>query len=575
MVERVHPDVLEACRRASGRPSAPRSWSRPASPGRARTGTPRGSAAGRRRPGGRSGSARGTGTACRRSRWSGGPRVFTSAARRRAAPARCSSGRRSNWSASGVGGLGVLADPARGGHELLAERLLDLRQERRVLRRVLLLAEDAPPRAAGGRSSARRRPWRSGPCRSSRPGSRTRSWRRRASRRSGSRSFQRFFVAGLAPHVLDPRLHARVLPLEEARVAVGQVHVPGDDRRRVGPGRGAAGELAVLAQHVGHDEAARCPLGSGRRPRRPSHFVKKPATSMLKRGGAREDLRVARPAQPLVALRAVGGHVEEVALLAPAGCCAGAGSAAGSSVSKRPVTGMSEWTTTPVSAVERRLARPALDRDVAEALEGEVRLVHLVRAALEDVASPAASPPAGWRCRSCRPCRAPRRGAASPSSRPARAPSGARGPPCSGPCRRPSRRRASSGPSPAGPPRSSGPAGPPGRRATRSRGLDHDDGRPVRVRVARGAPARALQPGVVGLAVVDVRAADRPRRRLPRPVGPHGLDAAVRVLDPELAEQREAVAVDVAPVLPGEEAAVPAVAERRADRVLARRAGGS
>ena len=56
-----------------------------------------------------------------------------------------------------------------------------------------------------------------------------------------------------------------------------------------------------------------------------SHFVKKRRHVEVEGGGAGEDLGVARPAQPLVALRAVGGDVEEVALLSPDGCCAGAG----------------------------------------------------------------------------------------------------------------------------------------------------------------------------------------------------------------------------------------------------------
>src|SRR4030042_1456964 len=68
----------------------------------------------------------------------------------------------------------------------------------------------------------------------------------------------------------------------------------------------------------------------------PSHFVKKPATSMLK--------------------AAVRGHVR-----------------VDDDAGQR---------------VERELARPALDGHVPEALEGEVRLVHLLPAALEDVGDP-------------------------------------------------------------------------------------------------------------------------------------------------------------------------------------------
>ncbi len=220
-------------------------------------------------------------------------------------------------------------------------------------------------------------------------------------------------------------------------------------------------------------------------------------------------------------------------------------------------------------AVEGRLARPALDRHVAEALEGEVRLVHLVAAALQRVLHLLLRRPEVGGVEVA--VLVEHLGVAQGHRRPRRAPhlqahvahhvlahvddrlAGGR---------LQDLHRADLLDPPDG----------------RARGGDerplarphHDHGRPVGVRVARGAPAGALEPRVVGLSVVDVRRPDRPRGRLPGLARPHGLRPPVRVLDPQLAQQREAVPVDGPLVLPGEEAAVPAVAEHRADRVLAR-----
>ena len=102
------------------------------------------------------------------------------------------------------------------------------------------------------------------------------------------------------------------------------------------------------------------------------------------------------------------------------------------------------------------------------------------------------------------------------------------------------------------------------------RRLGHDAHRgPAGVVEAGRAPAGLLEPRVVGLAHVEVGGEDRAGRRLPLLVGADRLDPAVGVLDPQLAQQAEALAVDVPPVPPREEAAVPAVAEQRADRVVA------
>ena len=116
-----------------------------------------------------------------------------------------------------------------------------------------------------------------------------------------------------------------------------------------------------------------------------SHFVKKPATSMLKAAVRREDLRVARPAQPLVALRAVGRHVEEVALLPPEDVVLELVDERlrGLELARLRHVGVDD---DPGQRVRRQLPRVAVDGHVAEAEEREVRLERLRPAALERVA---------------------------------------------------------------------------------------------------------------------------------------------------------------------------------------------
>ena len=372
--------------------------------------------------------------------------------------------------------------------------------------------------------------------------------------------------SGLAAHVLDPRLHARVLPLEQARVTVGEVQVPRDDRGGVGPGGRSPGELVRLAQHVGHHvgDAALLVL-VGRDVGQP--LGEEPGHVHVEARGVGEGLGVPGPPQPLVALRAVGRHVEEVALLPPLDVVLELVQqrVRGGELPGHRHVGVDDDAG---QAVERRLAGPARDRHVAEALEGEVRLVPLFRPALEDVGHELLRRPQVGRVEVSG--LVEHLGVAQGHRRPRGAahlqPHVAHHVLAHVEDRLAGRRLEDLDRPDLLDPPDRRPRG--GDESGRDR-LSLDDRRPVGVRVARGAPARALQAGVVGLAVVDVRAADRPRRRLPRVVRPHGHDAAVRVLDPDLAPQGEAIAVDRAPVGPGEEAAVPAVAQGGADRVLA------
>ena len=162
-----------------------------------------------------------------------------------------------------------------------------------------------------------------------------------------------FCVAGEAPDV--PRD-------DDAGVAPAGVSVFENDVRRE-VGEGAVGALAVA--HGAH------PL---REERAGIHVVER---------GGREDLGVAAPAEALVALRAVGGEVEEVSLL-PAHDAAlepvdeRIGALKGAGVGERGVDDDGG------ECAGR--GRDAGDLDVAETVEGEARLPRFLAAACADVA---------------------------------------------------------------------------------------------------------------------------------------------------------------------------------------------
>ena len=171
-------------------------------------------------------------------------------------------------------------------------------------------------------------------------------------------------VLGLRGDVVHPFLHAGVLAFEHPQVAVGHVVLPRNDRGHVAPtGRNTAAvrhgvdtvDRAVgilLGGHVGH------PL------------IEEGLHVAVERRRAEEDLRVARPAQTLVALRAVGRNIDEVVEHPPL------------DIRLQPVderVGRNERTVLGRRRTDRlgdeilgvQLAVDSLHLDVAEAVEGE------------------------------------------------------------------------------------------------------------------------------------------------------------------------------------------------------------
>ena len=130
-------------------------------------------------------------------------------------------------------------------------------------------------------------------------------------------------VTGAPAQMLDPAAHAVELPHQDLVRPVGLVHRQRDDGRGIRParathvlGRDAAHEHVDRADDVGHHRRDTAFVGlvdlEVAQPRRPERL-----RVHQRRGSGAERLRVAGPAEPLVALRAVGGHRDEVVALRP------------------------------------------------------------------------------------------------------------------------------------------------------------------------------------------------------------------------------------------------------------------
>ena len=125
-------------------------------------------------------------------------------------------------------------------------------------------------------------------------------------------------------HEIDPAFHTVILIFQHPRVAVHQIHRPRVDHRRIRPRRcgvrPAAGQqtiiLAVAVENIRdhmRNTALRCLVTA----QISQPFGKEITRLHQVAGGPAEDLRITRPAQTLVALRAVGRHIDKVTFQPP------------------------------------------------------------------------------------------------------------------------------------------------------------------------------------------------------------------------------------------------------------------
>ena len=179
---------------------------------------------------------------------------------------------------------------------------------------------------------------------------------------------------------LDPAGHGRQMTLEDPPVAVDLVDGPGADHAGVGPGGHAAAAHRV-GIHVAEGPVGRLAVVDVDQP-----LGEEGGHVGVHRRRADEDLGVAHPAQPLVALRAIGGNAEVVSALPPADVrlkLVDAGIGTGEFARPRHI-GAEHDAGHGVGTL--RLCRGRAGQfDVAEAVEGEGRLPDLDAAALADV----------------------------------------------------------------------------------------------------------------------------------------------------------------------------------------------
>ena len=190
-------------------------------------------------------------------------------------------------------------------------------------------------------------------------------------------------VARLRALVLDPRAHTCVLTHEDTRVAVRLEDGPRNDNRHVGPTRARRHASARSPENIGNhpgNRAIRLLVRSdvGQPLREESGDVR------VERRGGREHLRVAGPAESLVALRTVGGDIQEVAALSPhdvvlelvderVGCLERA--------RRRHIRVNNDA----CDRIERRRAGKSVDCDVSKSLKSEMRLVDFDAFAFQNV----------------------------------------------------------------------------------------------------------------------------------------------------------------------------------------------
>ena len=119
--------------------------------------------------------------------------------------------------------------------------------------------------------------------------------------------------AALTLDKLDPVLHAVVAVLQNPLVTVGTVERPRQHRHHIAPERRA---VLLVAQNVRHD-LRHTDIGAQLACQIAQPLGHKRHNVLVKRRRGAEGGHIARPAQTLTALRAVGGDVHKVIPLAP------------------------------------------------------------------------------------------------------------------------------------------------------------------------------------------------------------------------------------------------------------------
>ena len=365
---------------------------------------------------------------------------------------------------------------------------------------------------------------------------------------------------------LHEELHRGVVLGEDFAVAVTEINRPGTDDGSVGPGGTAVAAFVAGFPVGGGDDAGDAAVGLLGVAHILHPFVEEAADIHVEGGGAAEDLGVAGPAEALVALGAIGGHLEEIAFLAPDDVVLklierlvrAAEAAGGRRVGMKHDAG----------DFARIDPAEVLNLDVAEAVEGEARFPDLRVAAfagveigaagvakifgvngavgIEDLSEPEAQGRAG---RSLD-------GEADTAGEILAEIEEAHAVPVLALGNGDDLAHAAHGGADAGD------------ELDGMIGRADDDGLPAAVIVTGLRPGAELQAGIVGLAVEEIAFKNRAGGGFPRSIGAEGERGAILQNDFETGEEVGTIPVDLA-AKPADGAAVPAVAEDGAERILA------
>ena len=119
-------------------------------------------------------------------------------------------------------------------------------------------------------------------------------------------------VRVLFPDVSHPARHGVPVVVHDLFVAIRLIHRPRHDDSGISPRGRAVGLVHFARRDIGETAVARLSVLDIAHP-----FLEKRRNVAVERGGARENLRVAHPTQPLVTLRTIGRNRQKIAALSP------------------------------------------------------------------------------------------------------------------------------------------------------------------------------------------------------------------------------------------------------------------